>query len=116
MARLLGNHRHVSAQSVTHEGLAEHTQKQRLRVAAHNGVRPGDRWVEVQIRTKRMDLIAEKGLAAHWKYKGIKSEGDLDTWMNNVRDILEAAETGPMELMKNMKMDIYDKGGVRVHA
>ena len=70
---------------------------------------PGDRWVEVQIRTKRMDLIAEKGLAAHWKYKGIKREGDLDTWMNNVRDILEAAETGPMELMKNMKMDIYDK-------
>ena len=71
---------------------------------------PGDRWVEVQIRTKRMDLIAEKGLAAHWKYKGIKSEGDIrDTWMNNVRDILEAAETGPMELMKNMKMDIYDK-------
>lgn len=70
---------------------------------------PGNRWVEVQIRTKRMDLIAEKGLAAHWKYKGIKSEGDLDTWMNNVRDILEAAETGPMELMKNMKMDIYDK-------
>ncbi len=70
---------------------------------------PGDRWVEVQIRTKRMDLIAEKGLAAHWKYKGIKSEGNLDAWMNNVRDILEAAETGPMELMKNMKMDIYDK-------
>lgn len=70
---------------------------------------PDNRWVEVQIRTKRMDLIAEKGLAAHWKYKGIKSEGSLDTWMNNVRDILETAETGPMELMKNMKMDIYDK-------
>ncbi len=70
---------------------------------------PENKWVEVQIRTKRMDLIAEKGLAAHWKYKGIKSESNLDTWMNNVRDILEAAETGPMELMKNMKMDIYDK-------
>ena len=70
---------------------------------------PDNRWVEVQIRTKRMDLIAEKGLAAHWKYKGIKSEGALDAWMNNVRDILETAETGPMELMKNMKMDIYDK-------
>ncbi len=70
---------------------------------------PESKWVEVQIRTKRMDLIAEKGLAAHWKYKGIKSESNLDTWMNNVRDILEAAETGPMELMKNMKMDIYDK-------
>ena len=70
---------------------------------------PGERWVEVQIRTKRMDLIAEKGLAAHWKYKGVKSESNLDAWMNNVRDILETAETGPMELMKNMKMDIYDK-------
>ena len=70
---------------------------------------PENRWVEVQIRTKRMDLVAEKGFAAHWKYKGIKSEANLDTWMNNVRDILEAAETGPMELMKNMKMDIYDK-------
>jgi GTP pyrophosphokinase len=70
---------------------------------------PGDRWVEVQIRTRRMDLIAEKGLAAHWKYKGIKSEGALDAWMNNVRDILETAETGPMELMKNMRMDLYDK-------
>lgn len=68
---------------------------------------PSERWVEVQIRTKRMDLVAEKGLAAHWRYKGIKSESALDTWMNNVRDILEAAETGPMELMRNFKMDVY---------
>ncbi|MBO4977593.1 MAG: bifunctional (p)ppGpp synthetase/guanosine-3',5'-bis(diphosphate) 3'-pyrophosphohydrolase [Muribaculaceae bacterium] len=68
---------------------------------------PADRWVEVQIRTRRMDDIAERGLAAHWKYKGIKSESNLDAWMNNVRDILEAAETGPMELMKNFKMDVY---------
>ena len=70
---------------------------------------PDNKWVEVQIRSKRMDAIAEKGLAAHWKYKGIKSEDNLDAWMNNVRDILEAAETGPMELMKNMRMDVYDK-------
>lgn len=70
---------------------------------------PDNKWVEVQIRSKRMDAIAEKGLAAHWKYKGIKSEDNLDVWMNNVRDILEAAETGPMELMKNMRMDVYDK-------
>lgn len=70
---------------------------------------PENRWVEVQIRTRRMDLIAEKGLAAHWKYKGIKSEGNLDAWMNNVRDILETAESGPMELMRNMTMDVYDK-------
>ncbi|MDE7159235.1 MAG: HD domain-containing protein, partial [Muribaculaceae bacterium] len=69
---------------------------------------PGGKWVEVQIRTRRMDLIAEKGLAAHWRYKGIKSESSLDQWMNNVRDILETAE-GPMELMKNFKMDLYDK-------
>lgn len=72
-------------------------------------VGPENKWVEVQIRTKRMDLVAEKGLAAHWKYKGIKSENNLDAWMNNVRDILEAAETGPMELMKNFKMDVYAK-------
>lgn len=70
---------------------------------------PADRWVEVQIRTRRMDLIAEKGLAAHWKYKGIKSEQNLDAWMNNVRDILETADNGPFELMRNMRMDVYDK-------
>lgn len=69
---------------------------------------PDNKWVEVQIRTKRMDLVAEKGLAAHWRYKGIKSEGELDTWMNNIRDILETAD-GPMELMRNFKMDLYDK-------
>ena len=67
------------------------------------------RWVEVQIRTRRMDLIAEKGLAAHWKYKGIQSENNLDAWMNNIRDILEAAKTGPFELIRNFKMDIYSK-------
>jgi GTP pyrophosphokinase len=56
-----------------------------------------------------MDEIAEKGLAAHWRYKGIKSEQGLDAWMKNVRDILETANTGPMELMKNLKLDIYNK-------
>lgn len=56
-----------------------------------------------------MDDIAERGLAAHWKYKGIKSENGLDDWLNNVRDILENAESGPMELMKEFKMDLYDK-------
>lgn len=70
---------------------------------------PDNRWVEVQIRSRRMDEIAEKGLAAHWKYKGIKSEGSLDEWMNNVRDVLEAGKEGPLELMKDVKMDIYNK-------
>lgn len=68
---------------------------------------PQERWVEVQIRTRRMDLVAEKGLAAHWRYKGLKGENGLDQWMNNVRDILETADSGPLELMKNMSMDIY---------
>ncbi len=70
---------------------------------------PQNRWVEVQIRTRRMDLIAEKGLAAHWKYKGGKSEAELDSWMNNIRDILESGESGPMGLMKNIYMNLYDK-------
>lgn len=70
---------------------------------------PENQWVEVQIRTKRMDEIAERGLAAHWKYKGIKSESNLDSWMNNVRDLLETGKDGPTVLMKDVKMDIYDK-------
>lgn len=69
---------------------------------------PQDKWVEVQIRTKRMDEIAEHGLAAHWRYKGIKSEGDLDTWINNVREVLEAGSKGPMQLIRNMNVNLYD--------
>ncbi len=70
---------------------------------------PQGKWVEVQIRSRRMDEIAERGVAAHWRYKGIKSEQNLDTWMNRVREILEAADNDPLNLMKNLKMDIYDK-------
>lgn len=70
---------------------------------------PQNKWVEVQIRSRRMDEIAERGLAAHWKYKGIKSESGLDDWMNNVREVLETAESGPLELMKDFRMDLYDK-------
>lgn len=69
---------------------------------------PDSKWVEVQFRTKRMDLVAEKGLAAHWRYKGVKSD-NTDQWMTNIRDILETAETGPMQLMKDMRMDVYGK-------
>lgn len=70
---------------------------------------PESRWVEVQIRTRRMDLVAEKGLAAHWRYKGIKGDNQLDGWMNNVRDILEAGTSGPGELMRGLKMDMYQR-------
>ena len=69
---------------------------------------PQSRWVEVQFRTKRMDLVAEKGLAAHWRYKGVKGDS-TDQWMNNIRDILESAESGPMQLMKDMKKDLFGK-------
>lgn len=67
---------------------------------------PQSRWVEVQFRTERMDLVAEKGLAAHWRYKGVKGDS-TDQWMNNIRDILETAEAGPMQLMRNIKADAF---------
>ena len=69
---------------------------------------PESKWVEVQFRTKRMDLVAEKGLAAHWRYKGVKGDS-TDQWMNNIRDILETADAGPMQLMKDLKKDVYGK-------
>ena len=69
---------------------------------------PESKWVEVQFRTRRMDLVAEKGLAAHWRYKGVKSDS-TDQWMNNIRDILETADAGPMEMMRHIKMDDYEK-------
>ena len=76
----------------------------------HTTVKGADnKWVEVQIRTKRMDEIAERGLAAHWKYKGIKSEGALDMWMNSVREVLEAGSAGHLELIRGMNMNLYDK-------
>ena len=53
---------------------------------------PENKWVEVQIRTERMDEIAEHGLAAHWRYKGVKSESGIDEWLGNIRAAL--AEQG----------------------
>ena len=69
---------------------------------------PQGKWVEVQIRSKRMDEIAERGLAAHWKYKGIKGESGLDEWMNNVREALENKDSAPIDLIQDFKMDLYD--------
>ena len=66
------------------------------------------KWVEVQIRTRRMDEIAERGLAAHWKYKGIKSESGLDEMLNRIREILESAETSSAGLMDDFKMNLYE--------
>lgn len=65
---------------------------------------PENKWVEVQIRTERMDDIAEHGLAAHWRYKGIKSGGQMDEWLANIRSALEAGDN--LEVMDRFKMSL----------
>ncbi len=67
---------------------------------------PQNKWVEVQIRTERMDEIAENGVAAHWRYKGVKGEGGLDSWLADIRQALEAGDD--MEMMDQFKMDLYE--------
>lgn len=68
---------------------------------------PENKWVEVQIRTERMDEIAERGLAAHWRYKGIKNgETGVDDWLNSIRNALE--NNDDMQLMDQFKMDLYE--------
>ena len=67
---------------------------------------PQQKWVEVQIRTERMDEIAEKGVAAHWRYKGVKGEAGLDDWLAGVRSMLEHADG--LEAMDQFKMDLYE--------
>ena len=71
---------------------------------------PQGKWVEVQIRTKRMDEVAEKGVAAHWKYKGIKSDSSkMDEWLKNLREILESsADATDSEVINEFKMQLYD--------
>ena len=69
---------------------------------------PEGKWVEVQIRTERMDEIAERGLAAHWRYKGVKGESGLDEWLTSVREALESNDTHGLEAMDQFKMDLYE--------
>ena len=67
---------------------------------------PENKWVEVQIRTERMDEIAERGLAAHWRYKGIKSQGNIDEWLASIRTALEAGDD--LQVMDQFKLDLYE--------
>ena len=67
---------------------------------------PEQKWVEVQIRTERMDEVAERGIAAHWRYKGVKSESGLDEWLSGIRSMLENSDG--LEVMDQFKMDLYE--------
>ncbi|MCB8995656.1 MAG: bifunctional (p)ppGpp synthetase/guanosine-3',5'-bis(diphosphate) 3'-pyrophosphohydrolase [Bacteroidales bacterium] len=70
---------------------------------------PGGNWVEVQIRSQRMDEIAEKGFAAHWKYKGIKGEKGVDEWLAKVRELLENPDMDAANLIDDFKLNLYAK-------
>ena len=68
---------------------------------------PKGRWVEVQIRTERMNEIAEKGFAAHWKYKGAKSDKLLDEWLQSMRETLESSGQESKDFVDQVKLDLY---------
>ena len=70
---------------------------------------PGGNWIEVQIRSQRMNDIAEKGLAAHWKYKtGEQEESDLDKWFKSIKEMLDTSDfTNAVEFMDTFKLNLY---------
>lgn len=71
---------------------------------------PKGRWVEVQVRSERMDEIAEKGYAAHYKYKnGATEESGLDSWLNLLKEALESSETNAVDFVEDFKMNLYSK-------
>lgn len=76
-----------------------------ITVMGHEG-----RWVEVQVRSERMDEIAEKGYAAHYKYKnGDSEEGGLDSWLNLLKEALENSETNAVDFVEDFKLNLYSK-------
>lgn len=82
----------------------------------HTTVKAGNKWIEVQIRTERMDEIAEKGSAAHWQYKGKGKKQTTDEWLNQIRDILESPNYGNIDdgmekLCKSDKIYVFTPSG-----
>ncbi|PQJ32527.1 RelA/SpoT family protein [Nonlabens arenilitoris] len=70
---------------------------------------PDGRWVEVQIRSERMHEIAEKGYAAHYKYKQGDQEDGLDVWLNRLQDALENADSSAIDFVEEFKLNLYSK-------
>ncbi len=70
---------------------------------------PNGHWVEVQIRTERMDEIAEKGYAAHWKYKEGSEDSGLDDWLRKIREILKSPESNALDFLNDFKLNLYSK-------
>ncbi len=68
---------------------------------------PHKKWVEVQVRTRRMDEVAEKGLAAHWKYKGGKGASEFDQWLTGIREILENPEVNVVDFIDEFRKNVY---------
>ncbi|MVN89873.1 RelA/SpoT family protein [Mucilaginibacter aquatilis] len=68
---------------------------------------PRGQWVEVQIRTKRMNEIAEKGFAAHWKYKESSSDSGLDQWIHKVRELLRNPDSNALDFLDDFKMNLF---------
>jgi len=72
-------------------------------------VGPRGKWVEVQIRTSRMDEIAEKGIAAHYRYKGIKGESGFDNWLAGMKEILESSDKEDTSFIDQVKSGLYSE-------
>ena len=72
---------------------------------------PGGKWIEVQIRSRRFDEIAEKGLAAHWKYKGDNAEAsnEVDKWLAGIKEMLEQPGTDALEFLDEFKLNLFAK-------
>ena len=70
---------------------------------------PTGKWVEVQIRSERMDEIAEKGYAAHWRYKGQRADSRLDQWIGQIREVIEGGEDSALEFVDELKLDLFNE-------